>query len=205
MLHSKGRSLSQALRVGNLIPTGIWPTVWLHQAEQIDQLVANETGISTEENSQKQASSKPVQEMRFGEKNQREDSQSGHCKLGGDKEAGAAAKRGLHERIGLDHASRDQFQCQKRVGTGEQHRANGEKEQPGMVPIEEYYVTVDVAPVQVTSRQGEAKNNSAPAKAAPVFPNQSLFIDHRFNLHARCFPFLLSTAIGGRDSQQVSH
>ena len=78
-----------------------------------------------------------VQEPGLGEEHQHEYSERGHCELGARKSGGAVRHDRVHDRIRLDHAPIEQLQSQECICTGEQHRARGEEEQPGMMPVQE--------------------------------------------------------------------
>lgn len=83
-----------------------WDTE-LHQPQQADKFVAYEARVETEKHGQKQPGSKAIEELRPGEENQYEYSESGQRKFGTREQQRALSQDKLHKRIRLVHSSFD--------------------------------------------------------------------------------------------------
>ncbi len=154
--------------------------------KKVDQLVADERSVATEKCRQEEARPKPVQKMELGEEDQRENTGRRERQLAGHEHVRALGHRELHDGIGFDHAPLEQLQRQERVRDREQHRADREEEQPGVVPVDERDVVVGGAAMLSPSRQHEPVDHGPPGEIAPVAA-RALLADRLDNRHIRCY------------------
>lgn len=106
------------------------------------KLIAHETAINTEEKCEQQSGAHQIHEGCAGKKDQGQHTYSGQCELAGRESADALVQHRRHYRIGFHHAVLQEAQCHEGVGATEDHDANREEEQPGVMPVGEQVARV---------------------------------------------------------------
>jgi hypothetical protein len=109
----------------------------LQEPKEIHKFIADEAGIATEKHRQEQTSPKAIKKVRLGKENEDKYPHGGHRQFDAGKRSGAVRQDCVHKRVRLNHAVVNEQKRKKRIGTGQQHCSDGQKEQPRMVPVQE--------------------------------------------------------------------
>ena len=135
---------------------------------KINELVTDQDSIGAEEERQHQSGAYPIHEFGPGKKDEGQNAKSREDHFAGSETKCAPANDRRHHRIYFDGTHFEELKCEKGIQATHQHDANGQKEQPGVMPVRKDRLNFIVTSGFPSTRSNKTEDDGLPGERTPV-------------------------------------